>query len=66
MVGKAGDADVDMQMIWLPPTYRNIEDEDLPKLFYEGNLMHRYSFIFYSCVLISSGNEIAPLTTVEV
>ena len=54
------------EMIWLPPTYRNIEDQDLVSNFYESSILHRYSFIFYSCVLISSGNEIAPLSNLEV
>ena len=54
------------EMIWLPPTYRNIEDQDLLANFYESSILHRYSFIFYSCVLISSGNEIAPLSNLEV
>lgn len=57
---------IDREMMWLPPTYRNIEHEDLLVQFYEGSIWHRYSFIFYSCVLISSGNEIAPITTIEV
>jgi hypothetical protein len=54
------------EMIWLPPTYRNIEDQDLVANFYESSILHRYSFIFYSCVLISSGNGIAPLSNLEV
>lgn len=53
------------EMMWLPPTYRNIEHEDQVKQFYEGSLPHKYSFIFYSCVLISSGNEIGPVTSAE-
>lgn len=57
---------IEKEMIWLPPTYRNIEHEDLLVQFYEGPILHRYSFIFYSCVLISAGNEIGPVTTAEV
>ena len=57
---------IEREMLWLPPTYRNIEHEDLLVQFYEGPILHRYSFIFYSCVLISAGNEIGPLTTTEV
>lgn len=60
------DSGIEREMVWLPPTYRNIEGDDLVALFYEGPFLHRYSFIFYSCILISSGNEIGPLTTVEV
>lgn len=56
---------IEREMMWLPPTYRNIEHEDLLMQFYEGTILHRYSFIFYSCVLISAGNEIAPITTTE-
>jgi len=56
---------IDKNLIWLPPTYRNLEHEDLLVPFYEGSVIHRYSFIFYSCVLISSGNEIGPVTVTE-
>ena len=54
-------------ILWLPPTYRNIDHPDLHTNFYESpSILHRYSFIFYSCVLISSGNEIGPVTNSEV
>ena len=57
---------VPKELVWLPPTYRNIEHADQLSAFYEGPYLHRYSFIFYSCVLISSGNEIGPVTNTEV
>lgn len=65
-LNRGEDEIIDKEMMWLPPTYRNIEHEDLLLQFYEGPILHKYSFIFYSCVLISSGNEIAPITTLEV
>lgn len=53
------------QALWLPPTYRNIPTENLLENFYEGSILHKYSFIFYSCILISSGNEIGPVSNTE-
>ena len=54
------------ELLWLPPTYRNIEtDESLVDWFYKGSVMHKYSYLFYQISYVLKGSEIGPITLME-
>jgi hypothetical protein len=60
----------DIRMIWIPPSYRNIELEDdetmtHAELFFESSTFHKFSLILYSVTFVIKGGEFGPITKME-
>lgn len=64
---KQNPTEIDPKLLWIPPTFRNLEtdDKEPAEIFFNSSTFNKYSLIAYSVSFVIKGGEFGPITKIE-